>query len=259
MFRELAERAARAGGAEARERFDTRLSVEFKPDGSEVSDADHAAQAAVIACIQGERPNDGMIAEETLDDELIIGGDHTSRVHWAIDPIDGTRNYVRGIPLYVCSVGVLWDGTPIAGAIYEPHTDVMYSGSQVEGATMNGRELSVADGDERTLLAAIPSKRHAPLRDMVHNWVDRLVVRNLGSVAMHFALVAGGRLDAVLAADPRLWDIAAGWLLITAAGGRMTAPDGSELFPIEPFRYAGEEMPNLAAGPRTHARLVASA
>ena len=254
-LRSLAERAARAGGAVARDMFETDLQVSFKPDGSEVSNADRAAQDAVINVLRESRPNDCFIAEEASEQPLRATG-AADAVYWAIDPIDGTRNYVRGIPFFTCSVGALIGGTPVAGAVFDPLRDCMYAAAVGQGMFVNGCRRTVRDGDERTLVAAIPSKRHKQVSQLVHTWVDRLVVRNTGSTALHLAMVAAGQLDAALASNAALWDIAAGYALIVAAGGVATLPDGHPIFPVEASTAAALTTDVLAAGPLTHARLI---
>jgi myo-inositol-1(or 4)-monophosphatase len=254
----LAERAARAAGAVAREWFDGDLQITLKTDGSEVTQADQLAQRAALDIIRAARPGDGVIAEEEgLSNGPAAAGGSVPRVVWAIDPIDGTRNYVRGIPYFACSVGALVDGSPAAGAIYEPLRDTMYAGAVGGAMTVNDRPRRVLDGDRRTLLGAIPSKHHKRVSQLVHAWVDRLVVRNTGSTALHLAMVAAGQLDAALATDAYLWDIAAGCAMIVAGGGAVSAPDGRPVFPLDLSSPPGET-PVLAAGPRTHTRLVAS-
>ncbi len=257
-LRSLAERAARAGGAVARDMFESDLEVSHKADGSEVTNADRAAQEAAIDVLRGDRQHDWIIAEESA-----VGGPPSScaadTVCWAIDPIDGTRNYVRGIPYFSCSVGALVGGTPVAGAIYDPLRDVMYSGAVGGDMCVNGRKRCVRDGETRTLLGAIPSRRHKQVAQLVHTWVDRLVVRNTGSTALHLAMVAAGQLDAALAGNAHLWDIAAGYALIAAGGGVATLPDGNPIFPIALPDLARFPTEVLAAGPQTHARLIREA
>ncbi len=252
----LAERAARAAGAVAREWFDRDLDITYKSDGSEVTQADRQAQRAALQVIRDARPQDGIIAEE---EEYSRGVDSRDgavpSIVWAIDPIDGTRNYVRGIPYFASSVGVLVDGLPAAGAVYEPLRDTMYAGFVRGPMTVNGRPRRVLDGDRRTLLGAIPSKHHKQVSQLVHAWVDKLVVRNTGSTALHLAMVAAGQLDAALATDAWIWDIAAGCALIEAGGGVATGPNGDPIFPIDLTRPPAET-PVLAAGPRTHAWLT---
>lgn len=274
-LRLLAEQAARAGGAVARASFGRVGRVRRKADRSEVTDADEAAQRAVFAAIRSRRPDDAFIGEESLTPETRRDEHDQSdprpdenrdaELCWVVDPIDGTRNYVRGIPLYCCSVAVMTEGRPIAGAIYDPTRDVMYSGDEKHGARVDDQVVAfAADGPERvpgsaqTPIVAIPSTRHREAHEIVHDWVDRLVVRNLGSTALHLALLAAGRLDGVLATNCRLWDIAAGALLVTAAGGVITSPYGQPLFPIDVTRYAGEDIPCLGAHRDLHARLIVS-
>ena len=254
-LRSLAERAARAGGAVARDMFESELEVSYKTDGSEVSNADHAAQEAVLDVLRQARPDDWFIAEESAV-EAPPSSSSAGSVCWAVDPIDGTRNYVRGIPYFCCSVGALVGGTPVAGAIYDPLRDVMYAGAVGDGMCVNGRKRSVRDGEARTLLGAIPSRRHKQVAQLVHTWVDRLVVRNTGSTALHLAMVAAGQLDAALAGNAYLWDVAAGYALIAAGGGVATLPDGGAIFPIALPDLAMFPTDVLAAGPRTHARLI---
>lgn len=264
-LRLLAQRAARAAGAVARELFDTGLEVALKEDGSEVTEADRRAQDAAVNDIRRTRPADAFIVEEHAPAGVprAAAPGATSapgaRVCWAIDPIDGTRNYVRGIPYFCCSVGALLDGSPVAGAVYDPLRDILYAGALGQGAFLGDRPRGVRDGEQRTLLGAIPSRHHKRVSRLVHAWVDRLVVRNTGSTALHLALVAVGQLDAALATDAQLWDIAAGCALVLAGGGVVSDPAGRPLFPVDVARYAGGEMPVLAAGPRTHARLIVPA
>ena len=105
---------------------------------------DQAAQRAVIDCIRAQRPDDGVLAEETLVEPE---GRHrpppeNDRVCWVIDPLDGTRNYIRGIPLYACSVGAMLHGFPIAGAIYMPPHDRLFCASRAEGSFEDGRPIA---------------------------------------------------------------------------------------------------------------------
>ena len=276
-IRDLAEQAARAGGKVAREAFHSDLSVRCKADGSEVSDADESAQTEIIACIRAQRPDDSFITEESNEGSRVSARAAASsletpptpsndRLCWIIDPIDGTRNYIRGVPLYSVSVGVMFGGFPIAGAIYVPETNEMYSVGGLDGASCNDRLLTPATvteaqnrGCSSKPLVGIPSSLQGLAYGVFHNWVARVVARNLGSTAMHLALVAAGRFQATLISDSRLWDIAAGWLLVKAAGGLMTTLDGEPIFPLDVAQYTDESIPSLAACNRqTYAQLLPS-
>jgi myo-inositol-1(or 4)-monophosphatase len=139
--------------------------------------------------------------------------------------------------------------------------DTLYAADVESGAFEAGKSLvgaaaaPVRFGNPK-LLVAIPSMRHARSHAMVHRWLDEWVIRNYGAATIHLALVASGRIDAALLTNSKLWDIAAGWVLVKQAGGEMTTPEGRPIFPIAVGSYEGEEMPALAASAAAHARLV---
>jgi myo-inositol-1(or 4)-monophosphatase len=261
-LRRIAEQAARIGGQVARSYFGRVSAARLKPDRSEVCEADDAAQAAILAAIRAQRPEDAFIAEETVQ---LAGGASlppaaNDRVCWVIDPLDGTRNFLRGIPFYACSVAAMLGGRPVSGAIYDPVRDLLYSGSAAEGVLIDG--TCAADhplaGCPRAPnpkpIVGIPSSPAGHAATIVQRWLDRFVCRSLGSTALQTAWVATGQLDAALSDNARLWDIAAGALLVTASGGAISSPQGAPLFPLDVGRYAGEELPALAirAGWREH-------
>jgi len=255
-LRHIAEQAARAGGEVARRAFRTDCGVRLKADRSEVSDADEAAQAAVVSVIRTHRPHDAFIAEETLrlpDGAAVPPPPNADRVCWVIDPIDGTRNFVRGIPLYACCVAAMLDGRPICGAICVPEHERLYSATHpgallVDGQPQPARGPAAARpaGFNPKPVVAIPSSPGV-VASIAHDWLDRYVCRSLGSTALHLLLVATGELDAALADNPRLWDVAAGWALLYASGGTLTTPDGQPLFPLDVSGYAGQALPCIAA------------
>lgn len=255
-LRLLAESAARAGGQTARELFRGDRRIWLKADRSEVSDADEAAQAAVIRALHAERPRDAIIGEEVLPQEYGPAPPvcpSNSALCWIIDPIDGTRNFVRGIPIYTCAVAAMLGGLPIAGAVFDPERDAMYSASLAEGlhvdeeAVPSPPRTSLTNRLRTKPVIGIPSNPVGPVASIVHRCLDRFLCRNFGSTALHLAMVAIGELDGMLADNPRLWDLAAGWVLITAVGGRMTTPAGAPRFPVDVSTYAGEDLPTIAA------------
>lgn len=253
-LRTLAETAARAGAARARAFFGTEYDVRLKPDRSEVSEADEAAQVAIIACILEQRAGDSFITEETL--HLPAGAalsppPANDRLCWVIDPIDGTRNFVRHIAVYGCSVAVMRDGYPIASAICDVQRDVLYSGSAQEGFFISGHPITPETDIDRSGLSeqpvvGLPSNPVGVPAEITHRWLDRFICRNFGSAALHLAMVADGSLDGMLADNPRLWDVAGGWVIIRAMGGDMITPDGRPVFPIDVSKYAGEKLPTIA-------------
>lgn len=256
-LRELAGRAARAGGWIAHRAFDQHVTVRLKADRSEVTDVDLAAQQAVIDTLWAARPHDAIIAEE----ERAAGGPPptAARVTWAVDPLDGTRNFVRGIPAYACSVGALLEGYPIVGAIFEPQRDRLFLGDAAGDLTLNGQPIArrVTSGPARgpglKAVAAIPSSPSRDLAPLTAAWLDHFVCRCFGATALHLAMVAAGEIDAALCDNARLWDIAAGAALLAAAGCPITRPDGSNLFPLDVAAYHNEELPLITASAATWA------
>lgn len=252
-LREIAAEAARAGGRIARSAFSRTLAIRLKPDGSEVTEVDEAAQAAVIEAIRRARPRDGIIAEEGLTSLAVA--QRSAPVVWVIDPLDGTRNYVRGIPYYACSVGAIVGGRPVAGAIHEPERDRLYAAGvggplMIDGVAMTPLgATSPRKGLNLKPVVALPSSPSGPVADLTRKWLGRYICRGFGATALHLAWVATGDLDAALCDNARLWDIAAGLALLASAGCPVTAVDGSPLTPLDPAGYGGEELPLITSVP----------
>ena len=258
-LRDLAVAAARAGGDFAARHFGARHATRLKADFSEVTAIDEQAQAAIIALLREARPQDAFLGEEATELSASYRDRTTTAesVVWAIDPVDGTRNFARAAPLFVCSVCALWRGAPLAGAVYDPLRGDLYAAGLGLGATRNGEPLGSRDtppAPAEKLLVAIPSVRHGDLPG-VRAALERHVVRNLGCTALHLALVAAGVFDASISNNSKLWDIAAGALLVTEAGRVATTPNGDPLFPIDLAAYDAHETPCLAGSPAAHAAL----
>lgn len=240
-IRTLAERACRAGARVAREVFGRVHAVELKPDHTEVTAIDRAAQAAIIEEIERARPADCIVAEEEFSRPP-----HGAELTWVIDPIDGTRNFVRGIPFFASAVACVRAGWPLVGAICDPLTDRVYSaqavvhpGGELRGALfIDGQPARPPVGDERRLsrpIVAIPSvnpRIRTTATELVQDWMSRFIIRDFGSSAQHTVMVALGQLDAAICSG-HLWDVAAGWPMVVAAGGDMLRPDGRRLFPLD--------------------------
>jgi myo-inositol-1(or 4)-monophosphatase len=269
-LRELAESAARLGGNLARQSFGRQQQVTLKDDRTEVTEVDCAVERAIIAQIRTRRPDDSFIGEESAvsapnarPPSLQSSISNRQSVCWVIDPIDGTRNYIREMPLFTCSVAAMIGGEPVAGAVYDPVHSVMYSAARGRGTFLDGVRVSLAErramipaDPDRKLFVGIPSARREATRRLVLLAVEEHIVRNLGSAALHLAWSAVGQLDVAVMGNVKLWDIAAGCLLVAEAGGVVTSPDGKAVFPLDVMRYAGEEIPLLAGNPEAHARLL---
>lgn len=235
-----------------------RAGVTRKSDSSPVTDADHAVQDALLESIARRYPADAVITEERQARPEAHAPVAMARRCWVVDPIDGTRNYARAIPVFTLSVAMMEGGRPVIGLVYDPVGDRMYSASAGAGAWLNADRLTPprepAWGEE---YMGIPTSRHEQLPPVVHRWIDTMVVRNFGSTALHLALLAAGSLDAVYCKRSKLWDIAAGAVIAAEAGMRVLSLTGEEHFPMDLVSYARQPLPLLAARPVLLQRLLA--
>lgn len=212
-----------------------------------------AADLAVDAVLRDILPQEGegWLSEETADDLSRLD---CSRV-WVVDPIDGTREFVEGIPEWCISIGLLEDGIPMAGGIYNPATHELVAGAVDVGVTYNGKTAQVRDPGALAG-AQVLASRSETRRGEWARWEEHgFDVKPCGSVAYKMALVAAGQVDATWTLVPKHeWDVAGGAALIRAAGGRVTLADGSE----PPFNQAKPLFPNfVAAGPKTTDAILA--
>lgn len=248
---------AREGGRIARERLGQAVASR-KIDDSIVTDGDHAVQQYILDQIAAVFPSHAVITEETIARPERHSVFSSAKWCWVIDPIDGTRNYARGLPCFAVSVAVLCDGHPEAAVVYSVMDDRLFSAHAGGGAWCDGRQLHVVDnpptGD--TLLGA-PSGSGDPVPPVLHAWLEQMTVRNHGSVALHLAYVAAGWFDAAVCLKSKIWDVAAGALLVTEAGGVASDLEGRPLFPLTDVPADGvPRAPILAAAPNLHRYLT---
>uniref|UniRef100_UPI00058B1670 inositol monophosphatase family protein n=1 Tax=Ilumatobacter nonamiensis TaxID=467093 RepID=UPI00058B1670 len=175
-----------------------------------------------------------------------------------IDPIDGTVNFVYDLPGWCTSIGVLQNGAPVAGAVYAPVVDELYSAGRDRGATINGVSIGVSGADDMaTALAATGFSYHidghrARQAERIATVLPTVRdIRRQGSAALDLAYVASGRVDFYFEEFLNSWDVAAGVLFVTEAGGVVTAFDGSRLDVAAP---AGV----IASTPTLHRQVVAA-
>ena len=240
---------ARLAGKIALDSFE-RAEVSWKDDDSMVTDADVAVQRWLEDEIAGAFPADGILGEEGLTPRR---HHQDARFVWVLDPVDGTNNFGRGIPGFAVSVGVLRDGVPFAGAVYDPVAGQLFTACRGQGARLNGRGLRVRPTDlgARSLFS-IRSPFEGAVPAYVEGWLRRYRLRRLGSTALQLCYVAAGALAFVHDHRASLWDVAAAASIVTEAGGRMTTPEGAALFPIDPHAYSGEPIGFLAGDPIGH-------
>lgn len=260
-LRELACEAARVAGRVALDGFGGELQVDYKADQSEVTQVDRAAEAAAIEHLRKRRPGDGFLGEESGYQPPRDSADSPTGVAWVIDPIDGTRNFCRSVPLFASSVAAMADGRPLAGAVFDPVRGEMFSAGAGAGAWLGDSQLSSLatarpDAGERDPVVAIPSHHSRKTAARVQAIIEHCVIRNLGCTTLHMAWVAAGRLDAALMNNCKLWDIAAGWVIVREAGGIASDLAGASHFPLAIEQYASRSLPTLVGSAFAHAELV---
>jgi myo-inositol-1(or 4)-monophosphatase len=177
------------------------------------------------------RPGEGWLSEESADSDERL---ETSRV-WVVDPVDGTREFVMGIPEWCVSVGLVVDGRPVAGGIMSPVAGRTIVGSIDDGVTLNGTPVRATSNDSLAGCLVLASRSEVRRGEWVRFFSTPISVRNMGSVAYKLGCVGAGLADATWTLVPKHeWDVAAGAALVAAGGGVCFGPDGEELGFNEP-------------------------
>lgn len=243
---EAAAGLAQLAGKMALERFES-AQIAWKGDDSMVTDADIEIQAWLDEQIGEAFPEDGLLGEEGLPG----GPRQLDAPHvWVLDPIDGTNNFGRGMPGFWVSIGILRDGMPFAGAVYDPIADQLFTAWAGGGAWLNQRRLQVRPTPlSARSLFSIRSPYDGPVPEFTCRWFTRYRLRRFGSTALQLCYVALGGLAFVYDHGASLWDIAGAAPVVLEAGGVMTAPDGGPIFPVRPDKYGGEPLAFLAGDP----------
>jgi myo-inositol-1(or 4)-monophosphatase len=254
-----AVRLARLGGRMAADRLGQARTTR-KADDTFLTQVDGEIQEALLGVIAEEFSGHAILAEEHLANPQRHAPVDRAEYCWVIDPLDGTRNFSRALPIFATSVAVMREGWPILGAICEAMTGQVFSASAGRGATLDGHPIHVCDNPaDRDTIIAVRGRTGRAAPAAVHRWTDRYILRNVGAAALHLAFVAAGMVDAAYNAQCKLWDIAAGALLVTEAGGLVTTLKGEPIFPLSPRNYHNEDMRFLAAGSILHSQLLPDA
>src|SRR3982750_3614612 len=220
-YLEVAIAAARAAGVLLRQNFGKPLRVNASEAHDIKLEIDVQSQTLITDILLKEFPQHALYGEEG------IVGDQSAEYQWVVDPIDGTVNFFYGIPHFCISIALRYQGEIIVGVIYDPMRDELWSGEKGETPTLNGNAFRVserADIGEAVVSVGLPKTgvtiaAGLPLlQDLVHR---ARKCRLMGSAALDMAYVACGRFDAYIEQGISLWDIAAGWLLIETAGGKV--------------------------------------
>ena len=208
-----------------------KMKIEQKGRNDFVSDADRAAEKAVIDTILKHYPDHAILAEES-------GSQGESEYTWIIDPLDGTTNYLHRFPVFCVSVGLMHKGRIEHGAVYDPMRQELFTASRGQGAQLDGRRIRVSGNTsvERSLLGTGFPYRDSnlqlrPYMRMLQKAIrETSGIRRAGAAALDLCYVAAGRLDAFWETGLQSWDMAAGSLIIREAGGIVSGLDGSDDF-----------------------------
>jgi myo-inositol-1(or 4)-monophosphatase len=255
---ECATEAARAGGKVLRDRIGTIGRVRTKSTATDlVTEVDLASGVAVVQAIAARLPGARFVVEEPEVCDLagVRSGSLTDDQVWVVDPLDGTTSYVHGYPCYSVAVALLREGLPVVGAVYDAARDQMNAAAKGRGATLDGHALATSDASdipEALLITGFPYDRGVTLDRqlaVVGHMVRRVQgLRRDGSAAIDCCHVASGAADGFWEFDLKTWDTAAGALIATEAGARVTDFAGRP--------WSVETKDTLVANPVLHTRLL---
>lgn len=228
--------ATRAGAAEIQRFFNGQFRISNKEGMNNlVTEADHAAEKAIIGIIQAAFPDHYILSEEA---GAMV---QDSTYKWIIDPIDGTVNFAHGIPINCVSIGVEYQGEMVLGAVYNPHMNEFFIAEKGKGALLNDKPIRVSEQTSAIhacLVTGFPytyiNMPGGPL-EVFERFIRKGVpVRRLGSAAIDLCWVAAGRFDGFYEHKLEAWDSAAGFLIVQEAGGKVTDFTGA---PFSPYQH----------------------
>ena len=245
---ETAIKAAKLAGEKLEYYFETILEHEEKADKSFVTKADTEADQIIIDLIKEKFPEHQILTEENGS----IGGQ--GDYLWVIDPLDGTLNFTRGLPLFSTSIAVVKNNEPIVAVVYNPITNSLFTAEKGKGAFWNSEKIQVSDVEsiEESIVsmgrARDPESKEKTLGIYNKFYPKLKSQRVLGSAALELAWVASGRLEGFVSVGLKKWDCFAGILLIREAGGQVTDFFGKD--------WTNEETHFIASNGRVHDKLI---
>jgi myo-inositol-1(or 4)-monophosphatase len=226
----VATEAVLRAGRIQKERYASGVAIEYKGEIDLVTEVDRACELAILETIRSRYPAHDIVTEET---DLARTG---SRHVWFVDPLDGTVNFAHSYPFFCASVALAVDGELVAGAVFDPMRDELFSAEKGAGAHLNGRRLKVTSTEqliESLVITGFPYDLHERLEERLRPF-NRLMglaraVRRDGSAALDLCYVGAGRADGFWEVILKPWDMHAGRLVVEEAGGRATRLDGAPL------------------------------
>ena len=222
-FREFAQNLARVAGRFLYDKLDEQHQVHYKGSIDLVTEADKISESLIIAAINQRYPDHGILSEESA------AQNEQAALRWIIDPLDGTTNYAHGFPFFCVSIALEENSKVILGVIYDPVRDELFTSESSGGAFCNGRKLNVSSTSDlsNSLLATgfpydIRTSKDNNLNYFNSMAVKAQAVRRPGAAALDLAYLASGRIDGFWELKLKPWDTAAGCLMVTEAGGKIS-------------------------------------
>jgi myo-inositol-1(or 4)-monophosphatase len=232
IFLDIATEAAMSAGIILQECWGKLEKIEEKGGaGDLVTEADKKSETEILKILRSRVPNHAILAEESG-----AQGMADSEYLWAIDPLDGTTNYAHGYPIAAVSIGLLIEGIPQVGVVYNPFKNELFRAAKGSGATLNYRPIGVSQTSELSKSLLVSGFAYDRCTTKDNNYAEFCYlthltqgVRRSGSASLDLTEVACGRLDGYWERGIRPWDVTAGIVLVEEAGGKVSAYDGSEI------------------------------
>jgi len=248
---DIAQKAAREAGSLILEAFPCHKNVQLKEDCSPVTETDHASHELISRLISEQFPGHTILSEEQPG---ALQTPITNEPTWVLDPIDGTSNFIAGIPLFAVAIAYLENRETKMGLIFDPLHDEMFVAVAGEGATLNGKAIHVSDKPSARGAMLFAGRGYKDRDQDRHGQIiyaleqQTTYFRRLGTAALMLSSVAAGRADSVILTGSKSWDVVAGALLIKEAGGKITDYCGGD------WTLDSEDM--VATNGRLHDQLV---
>ena len=239
----LAVRAAKEAGAIIMEYYKADYEIHDKGYHNPVTTADHAADSLLKEMLTESCPDYGWLSEETVDSPDRLSKERV----WVVDPLDGTKEFIEGVPQFVVSIAIVENGEPVVGVLYNPVTQDTFAAAKGEGAFLNDKPIHCVTKDsvgDMVILNSRSETRRGLWEPFANTFGE---LRAIGSVAYKLGLTAAGKADIFASLRPKNeWDICAGNCIINEAGGKLIDLNGNirrynqEYTIIEPGLIAGE-------------------
>ena len=247
-FLSVCERAARAGGQVLLD-WQHRFTPREKGLRDLVTEADVASQQAIRDILLGRFPDHDFLGEEDASFPAATRTSGKSEYRWTVDPLDGTANYVHHMPAFAVTIALQKAGETVLGIVFDPIANEFFHAMKGEGTFLNGKSVQTSGcTSPEQAMVAVSFAANVPRGSIeIARFIEALhscqSVRRLGSAALNLAYLAAGRLDSYWATSVKIWDVAAGLLMVQEAGGTVSRIDGGNLDLANPEFLASASQP----------------